>query len=64
MLGHVGEEDAEDDQADRIMSVPVASEGIGPEARYTERTDWKVPGDARARHSGVFGSMICGECVV
>lgn len=63
MLGHVGEKDAEDDQADRVMSV-VASEGIGPKARYTERMGWKMPGDARARHSGVFGSMICGRCVV
>lgn len=63
MLGHVREEDAEDDQAEKVMSV-VASDGIGSEARYTERTVWKMPGDARARHSGVLGSMICGGCGV
>lgn len=32
------------------------------EARYTDRTGWKMPGAASSRHSGIFGSMMCGAC--
>lgn len=58
VLGEVGNEDADDDQAARVTSVrweTLLREG----RRYTDNTGWKMPGEASSRQFGVFGSMVC-----